>query len=218
MRASVRASGRASIFTPDTLPVVGLNEQVERSCFADFMMELLLQNALRRQARHACPASRPITTKLGNICHYHLQLQVSPNGPFPQYFRRDLSTTTAPSSFAAGGLSSCRRICIWVQGVPRRQAPHWGHTSSGTRGHSTSTAATAAEARYDTINTAPPTNTDANTSNFNMGDRNILPDHIKVDHYDIVLTNLDFNKWTYNGSVTYARTTPKLPLVAQSFI
>lgn len=226
----MRASRRASIFTP--APVVGPNKQVGRICFAGFVMEPLLQNALWRRAGLTCPTRSPIT-KLANISsaahsshrirHYHLQLQVSPNCPFPQYptarpsrFRRDFSSTPAPSSIAAGGLSSCRRI--WVQGVPLRQAPHFGHMSSGTRGHSTSTVATAAETRHDTINTVSSTNTDANTSNFNMGDRNILPDHIKVNHYDIVLTNLDFKKWTYNGSVTYARTKTKLPLVAQSLI
>lgn len=38
---------------------------------------------------------------------------------------------------------------------------------------------------------------------LSMADRNILPDHFKASHYDLVLTNLDFQKWTYSGSVTY---------------
>lgn len=77
-----------------------------------------------------------------------------------------------------------------------RQAPHFGPTST-TRGHSTA----AREVLHDTINA---------NNNSNMADRNILPDHFKVHHYGIVLTDLDFAKWIYNGSVTYAQ----LPLVA----
>ncbi|CAN8103915.1 unnamed protein product [Discula destructiva] len=37
-----------------------------------------------------------------------------------------------------------------------------------------------------------------------MDDRNVLPAHFKAGHYDLVLTDLDFNNWTYNGSVSIA--------------
>lgn len=35
-----------------------------------------------------------------------------------------------------------------------------------------------------------------------MEDRNILPVSFGARHYDLVLTELDFTNWTYNGSVT----------------
>lgn len=36
-----------------------------------------------------------------------------------------------------------------------------------------------------------------------MADRNVLPDQFKPVNYDLVLKDLDFEKWSYNGSVTY---------------
>lgn len=44
----------------------------------------------------------------------------------------------------------------------------------------------------------------APTDDADMGDRNVLPDDFKPGHYDLVLTDLDFKNWAYNGSVTYA--------------
>lgn len=35
-----------------------------------------------------------------------------------------------------------------------------------------------------------------------MSDRDILPDHFKPVHYDLVLKDLDFSNWTYTGTVT----------------
>lgn len=35
-----------------------------------------------------------------------------------------------------------------------------------------------------------------------MSDRDILPDHFKPVHYDLVLKDLDFSTWTYTGTVT----------------
>lgn len=173
----------------------------------------------------AQPASRCL--KLAKSSHalanYHLQLQVSQNRRFPQYVsapalasasasasRRYFlvsNTQAAPSSIAACGLglSSCRGIWGPSQTIPLRRAPHLISTSTATRGHSTATHV--AEAPHDSITT-----TTTAAADRNMADRNILPDHIKVDHYDIVLTNLDFANWRYNGSVTYAetQTTPRL--------
>ncbi|KAJ9138656.1 Aminopeptidase [Pleurostoma richardsiae] len=34
-----------------------------------------------------------------------------------------------------------------------------------------------------------------------MADREILPDNFKPSHYDLVITNLNFDDWTYNGTV-----------------
>lgn len=34
-----------------------------------------------------------------------------------------------------------------------------------------------------------------------MADRDILPDTFKPVHYDLAIKDLDFAKWTYNGSV-----------------
>jgi len=34
-----------------------------------------------------------------------------------------------------------------------------------------------------------------------MTDRDILPDTFKPAHYDLVITDLDFNNWSYKGSV-----------------
>ncbi|KAK0648335.1 peptidase family M1-domain-containing protein [Cercophora newfieldiana] len=34
-----------------------------------------------------------------------------------------------------------------------------------------------------------------------MADRDILPDHFKPVHYDLVIKDLDFKTWTYNGTV-----------------
>ncbi len=35
-----------------------------------------------------------------------------------------------------------------------------------------------------------------------MAERDILPDHFKPVHYDLVLTDLDFDQWSYKGAVT----------------
>lgn len=35
-----------------------------------------------------------------------------------------------------------------------------------------------------------------------MADRDILPDTFKPFHYDLVIKDLNFAAWTYNGSVT----------------
>lgn len=36
-----------------------------------------------------------------------------------------------------------------------------------------------------------------------MTDRNILPGSFRPGHYDLVLNDLEFSNWTYNGVVTY---------------
>lgn len=64
--------------------------------------------------------------------------------------------------------------------------------SSLTRGHATASN----RSRAGSLSTHT-------TANAIMADRNILPDHFKVIHYDIVLTDLDFKNWTYDGTVTY---------------
>jgi len=38
-----------------------------------------------------------------------------------------------------------------------------------------------------------------------MADRDILPDHFQPRHYDLVITDLDFEKWSYKGTVRYVR-------------
>lgn len=38
-----------------------------------------------------------------------------------------------------------------------------------------------------------------------MTDRDILPDNFKPGHYDLVIKDLDFEKWSYTGTVRYAQ-------------
>ena len=37
-----------------------------------------------------------------------------------------------------------------------------------------------------------------------MTDRDILPDNFKPVHYDLVIKDLDFENWSYQGTVRYA--------------
>lgn len=200
-------------------------------------MEPLLRGALPRPAGLACRKTCPISKlwRISSAAGHYLQFQVSHIGYLPRYqftpslppLRRCFSSTPVPSSTAACGLSSCRStgISTWVpqpqpqgQGLGQssspRRAPRSGPTPAGTRGYSSSAGNNNGGPRqppHDTTDTTSPTNSDATTS-VKMADRNILPDHVKVEHYDIVLTDLDFEKWTYNGSVTYAiQTTPRSP-------
>lgn len=34
-----------------------------------------------------------------------------------------------------------------------------------------------------------------------MTDRDILPDYFKPSHYDLTVKDLDFNDWSYKGTV-----------------
>lgn len=85
----------------------------------------------------------------------------------------------------------------------RARAPqHLSNT--GARGHATCALATDdghSGGNSSTLDTFT-SNTTATTS-ANMADRNVLPDYFKPAHYDLVLTDLDFKNWSYNGSVTY---------------
>lgn len=82
-------------------------------------------------------------------------------------------------------------------------------TSISARGHATRATIAATAACLGDGRTRP-THT-ATTSDAIMGDRNILPGHFRPSHYDLVLTDLEFKNWTYNGSVTYANITPPSP-------
>lgn len=152
-------------------------------------------------SRHATAPAPPVHS-------LHLQLQVSYNWPFAQYPSAPSRPASLRRAFSFScGLSSCRNINVrgpnalkHLQAPPSQPQPT---SAAGTRGHSTSSYAQAAEAIHNTTNTTNTnTTTSAITANSNMADRNILPDHIKVEHYDVVLTNLNFDEWTYSGSVT----------------
>jgi hypothetical protein len=36
-----------------------------------------------------------------------------------------------------------------------------------------------------------------------MTDREVLPDNVKPTHYNLSLRDLEFETWTYKGTVTY---------------
>lgn len=86
------------------------------------------------------------------------------------------------------------------------RAPHQLATSfrTGARGHATCALATDGGHSGGNISTHDIfTCNNSATTSANMADRNVLPDYFKPAHYDLVLTDLDFKNWAYNGSVTY---------------
>lgn len=113
--------------------------------------------------------------------------------PLPTSCRGDNNndtTLTLPATFPLGG-----------------RAPHQHSTSTGARGcgRGHTTCALAADGGHSggNISTLDTLTSNTTTASVNMADRNVLPDHFRPAHYDLVLTALDFKNWSYNGSVTY---------------
>lgn len=111
------------------------------------------------------------------------------------------------TAFLFGGRPRAR---AWT---PLIRAPiHVATAPTGTRGHATCALAEDAGhsggsiSTYDNHSSAIATTTHAN----NMADRNVLPDHFRPAHYDLVLKDLDFKNWSYNGSVTYGKVCPAI--------
>lgn len=44
-----------------------------------------------------------------------------------------------------------------------------------------------------------------------MADRDVLPDNVKPLHYILSLRDLDFDKWSYRGTVTYVHDSRSYP-------
>jgi hypothetical protein len=47
----------------------------------------------------------------------------------------------------------------------------------------------------------PPDTSIIGIHNKTMADRDILPGNFKPSHYDLALTELEFDNWTYQGNV-----------------
>lgn len=192
------------------------------------MMELFSQ-CLPRVAGFACQPIFPssvvafLNKRFTSRWIGHLQLRVSRGRSFhycstpDQSVGQDKQLPASIISYTRLPLfhkRSCATACGFASfgnihaAIPSR-SPHFRSTLGISRGHST--CAIAASNHLGSFPTHNTTTTTADNDNDNdMGDRNILPGHFKAENYDIVLTNLDFEKWTYHGSVTYA----SLPLPA----
>lgn len=125
----------------------------------------------------------------------HCQLSTFQSRLFATY--RFAASASAPASVTA---LSCGRPQI------RASAPPPLAPISPARGHATCALATGDER----VGSSPLLSTKPSTD-AKMGDRNILPDHFKASHYDLVLTDLDLKNWTYNGVVTYEDYPSSLP-------
>lgn len=121
----------------------------------------------------------------------HCQLSTFQSRLFATY-RFAASASTSASAPASVTALSCGRPPF------RASAPPPPAPISPARGHSTCALATGDER----VGSSPLLSTTPSTD-AKMGDRNILPDHFKASHYDLVLTDLDLKNWAYNGVVTY---------------